>query len=69
MIDHFIHNKTSLQPVSRPVEQVPLFWGVRGGYKVLWGQCCAERQTGRMVTLAPLEAHLVSVIILHKMFN
>ena len=35
-------NKTGLQPVSRPVKQVPLFRGFCA--KSLWCQGCADKQ-------------------------
>ena len=48
-------NMTGLQPVSRPVEQVPPFWGVGSGCKVL--RC-------RGWPLGLLEIHLVSILCL-----
>ena len=38
-------NKTGLQTVSKPVEQVPLFYGVGRGCKVLRCQGSTHRQT------------------------
>ena len=42
---NFAVNKTGLQTVSKPVEQIPLFWGVGSGYKVFRYQGWADRQT------------------------
>ena len=38
----FERNKTGLQPVSKPVEQVPLIWGL--GSNPVWCQGCADRE-------------------------
>ena len=46
---YFIVNKTDLQPVSRPLEQVHYFRGVWVGSNSLWCLSFAERQTNRQI--------------------
>ena len=65
----YLKNKTGLQAVSRPVEQVPLFLGVGSGCKVLRCQGWADRQTqtdtrqtGLAVHLGLLEIYLVGIL-------
>ena len=55
--------KTGLQPVSRPVELVSLFWGEESGC-----QGCADRQTDLTAPLVPLETRL-KIILLDVIFK
>ena len=55
-------NKTGLQPVLRPLKQVPLFWGwVQSLFVPRLGKQ-RDKQTGLVAPLALLETNLISIL-------